>query len=296
MENISLPENSIPNKNKKIKGIISFFIVLLVLFILFFLFFKESSCIQNWQCTNWSNCINNTQIRVCSDSNNCKNLTDKPEELKNCSIYDSLLSCSEKNGVVCMFNQPCNSTKVNSSDSERCCIGSCLAGLDLNKNSEERMKEKISENYYQTFGNDSQFPNKKFDFYGCNGTQIFIGEKAISPMVTWNNAIISFNFIKCPPNYYFYKTREADLEMKGQEIEAEKDFFEGREIKVEKIINEEVTTSSGEKYPAEYEYRFYNCEGIILEGVYLNYGTGRWDQARYNLKKLFNDMISACLN
>ena len=44
-----------------------------------------SSCTQNWQCTSWSDCVNNLQTRTCTDINNCNNNTGKPTESQSCT-------------------------------------------------------------------------------------------------------------------------------------------------------------------------------------------------------------------
>jgi len=44
----------------------------------------EEECIEDWQCTNWSDCINGTQIRTCNDLNNCGTENNKPEESQEC--------------------------------------------------------------------------------------------------------------------------------------------------------------------------------------------------------------------
>ncbi len=41
-------------------------------------------CTQDWSCTSWSICINETQKRNCTDLNDCMNETDKPITNKSC--------------------------------------------------------------------------------------------------------------------------------------------------------------------------------------------------------------------
>ncbi|MCH8328967.1 MAG: hypothetical protein IIB81_01080, partial [Nanoarchaeota archaeon] len=47
------------------------------------------TCTEQWQCTSWSNCINNTQTRTCSDINNCGTTTNKPTETQQCSTTET---------------------------------------------------------------------------------------------------------------------------------------------------------------------------------------------------------------
>ena len=60
-------------------------------------------CTPDWQCTEWMECFNNKQRRVCIDANKC-NSTDKPEELQNCT--SSL--CGNK---ICEQGEDCTSCK-----------------------------------------------------------------------------------------------------------------------------------------------------------------------------------------
>ncbi|VVB73677.1 Periplasmic copper-binding protein (NosD) [uncultured archaeon] len=48
---------------------------------------SSSSCLPNWQCTNWSECdFLGTQARTCADANACGALTGKPLESKLCGV------------------------------------------------------------------------------------------------------------------------------------------------------------------------------------------------------------------
>jgi hypothetical protein len=44
------------------------------------------SCTPNWTCTAWSACVNNTQTRTCTDSNNCGTTAGKPAENQSCNV------------------------------------------------------------------------------------------------------------------------------------------------------------------------------------------------------------------
>lgn len=45
-------------------------------------------CIENWTCSNWSECINQIQTRECSDSNFCDNISTLPVIAQNCTIVN----------------------------------------------------------------------------------------------------------------------------------------------------------------------------------------------------------------
>lgn len=42
-------------------------------------------CQENWICNNWTQCINETQTRICTDLNECGTQENKPEEIQNCT-------------------------------------------------------------------------------------------------------------------------------------------------------------------------------------------------------------------
>ncbi|MFH1257040.1 MAG: fibronectin type III domain-containing protein [Candidatus Diapherotrites archaeon] len=44
-----------------------------------------STCIENWNCTTWSSCVNGTQTRTCTDSAGCGTTVYKPAEIQSCS-------------------------------------------------------------------------------------------------------------------------------------------------------------------------------------------------------------------
>jgi hypothetical protein len=43
-------------------------------------------CTPNWQCTQWSECINTRQRRECTDLNKCNDISGKPDEIISCSV------------------------------------------------------------------------------------------------------------------------------------------------------------------------------------------------------------------
>jgi len=44
----------------------------------------QTTCIQNWSCTEWSNCTNFVKTRSCNDTSRCNNLTGKPNITEKC--------------------------------------------------------------------------------------------------------------------------------------------------------------------------------------------------------------------
>ncbi|MBI2451471.1 putative metal-binding motif-containing protein, partial [Candidatus Pacearchaeota archaeon] len=50
------------------------------------------ACIVEWTCTSWSDCINGTQIRSCSDNNNCTAQSNKPTERQECRLTTGIVT------------------------------------------------------------------------------------------------------------------------------------------------------------------------------------------------------------
>ncbi len=49
--------------------------------------YSPISCTETWQCTGWSSCIDNLQMRTCIDLNNCEtNANPPPEQEKQCNL------------------------------------------------------------------------------------------------------------------------------------------------------------------------------------------------------------------
>jgi hypothetical protein len=45
---------------------------------------QKELCTENWQCSEWTSCMNQTQTRTCHDLNKCATTANKPEENKGC--------------------------------------------------------------------------------------------------------------------------------------------------------------------------------------------------------------------
>jgi len=48
--------------------------------------YNIQSCIENWQCTEWSQCSGGTQTRTCTDLNACGTTVNKPIESQSCTV------------------------------------------------------------------------------------------------------------------------------------------------------------------------------------------------------------------
>ena len=50
---------------------------------------SNNECIEKWECTNWTTCIDNEQTRICTDLNNCDTINTKPT-IKNICTDDTV--------------------------------------------------------------------------------------------------------------------------------------------------------------------------------------------------------------
>jgi len=90
-------------------------------------------CQESWECTEWSDCLNETQTRTCTDLNDCETNNSRPLETQNCVVP-----------VECAENWTCSewSTCFNKMQNRAC--------IDLNKcgtikNKPEETQECIEE-------------------------------------------------------------------------------------------------------------------------------------------------------
>ena len=58
--------------------------IFLVLLLFAIPLISSATCNTNWQCSNWSDCVSNSQIRACGDLNSCNNETTRPLETRYC--------------------------------------------------------------------------------------------------------------------------------------------------------------------------------------------------------------------
>lgn len=87
-------------------------------------------CITNFTCTNWASCINDQQVRVCTDLNNCNNNASKPAETQTCISCAANWSCSSwgpkrcpssgQQKTTCIDTNACNKTAGKPSETRTC--------------------------------------------------------------------------------------------------------------------------------------------------------------------------------
>jgi len=81
----------------------------------------ERVCTENWECTDWNNCSNSMQSRICTDANECGTDKGKPEESQECVMPPS---CTELGGTLCTSSQNCTGNTTTSVEGE-CCLEVC---------------------------------------------------------------------------------------------------------------------------------------------------------------------------
>jgi hypothetical protein len=78
------------------KEILLLLTVLAVIITIQFSSSAKDHCYPMWNCTSWSNCMNNMQIRTCYDFNACENNSRRPNETQICgAICNSNWQCTE---------------------------------------------------------------------------------------------------------------------------------------------------------------------------------------------------------
>ncbi len=109
---------------------------------------QPPACAPNWQCGEWSECVNNVQSRTCNDANNCGTEEGKPALSQACtppeSCSDGIRNQDEK-GIDCggVCEKRCPFFTI---------VGSVVKGLpDTGKKFLQFFKEKVFVNKKRTF-------------------------------------------------------------------------------------------------------------------------------------------------
>jgi len=72
----------------------------------------DDKCKPKWECSSWSDCINDIQTRNCIDLNRCKTNYNKPAEIKECG--DSLLGGLFNNSIISLGGVMQDTKRLNS--------------------------------------------------------------------------------------------------------------------------------------------------------------------------------------
>jgi len=111
------------------KKICLLIIASLILIVVFSGCVKINTCTEKWECTEWSECDNGTQTRICRDVNECGTENNKPETSKTCFSTDckETWSCSDwgncSNGQqtrYCVDTSKCGTTTNKPTETQNC--------------------------------------------------------------------------------------------------------------------------------------------------------------------------------
>ena len=81
------------------------------------------TCTENWNCSSWSACSNNQQIKTCIDANNCGTVANKPSLIQACAI--SNISTRLNNSILLNVSTQSNiTTQSNASVFQNVCTDS----------------------------------------------------------------------------------------------------------------------------------------------------------------------------
>lgn len=89
----------------------------------------ETACVEDWLCTEWTECVTGKQSRSCADINRCGTEENRPEEMKSCLIS----ATCEAGETTCLDNvlSVCTSDGISWMELEKCEFG-CSEGKCLN--------------------------------------------------------------------------------------------------------------------------------------------------------------------
>lgn len=76
----------------------------------------DENCVESWECSAWSECINEEQIRNCTETNQCETELNKPSELQSCEEEcESVWMCFEWEECINGFQER-ECVKINECD------------------------------------------------------------------------------------------------------------------------------------------------------------------------------------
>ncbi len=80
----------------------------------------EVVCTENWECTEWEECVSDLQIRVCVDGNSCGTTDNKPDEEQTCAVEESEDALvDEEESTDDLVDESCEDKGLYSIDEER---------------------------------------------------------------------------------------------------------------------------------------------------------------------------------
>ncbi|HKL23971.1 MAG TPA: hypothetical protein VJ912_01415 [Candidatus Nanoarchaeia archaeon] len=150
---------------------------------------NEQSCTPEWECSEWSSCINETQTRNCSDINRCGIEEGKPKEIRKCN------ETCEQNWTCTNWSECINETQTRDCTDENKCGNTSEKPKEIR----ECISLKNCSELNGTLCNSSEI---------CNGTELNSSDNSIccdkSCVIGSNKPICSEGYYHCNSTTSFH--------------------------------------------------------------------------------------------
>jgi hypothetical protein len=161
-------------------------------------------CIEDWQCTIWSVCINSTTTRLCTDRNRCNTTENKPIENNSCECTENW-ECSEWSNCI-------------DNEITRFCHDINDCGTILNKPIETTSCDyNCSENWECSWtpcdDNDMKYPRDCIDLNNCGTSNNYPSMESCNPY--------------CPTNFLCEVWGECKADYSVVDLMKEDDYLDG---------------------------------------------------------------------
>src|SRR3989344_5452660 len=224
----------------------------------------SNACTESWSCTEWSDCVNNTKTKTCTDLNNCNTTNNKPIQFQECTdnINDiEKIKCESFGGTWQTFSNGCADTCAFAKNPNLLCTQvfteSCNCGPDkcwdgkkcrvnVKKENEEKpqiikkceLRKKIKDYYI-----NKECPEE----CTCTGSVIKCELASGRIMSVYagksGNVIIQIKGVNMSTNVTLYKNENGTLE----------GIFRGNKTRIIKVLPDEVKEKIKERIKAKLE-------------------------------------------
>ncbi len=172
--------------------------------------------------------------------------------------------------------------------------------INFDKAPEERMMS-VLEKVYNDIWDNPELPEQEFSLGECKGKIKFSGEGIINIGGGWNQEVDYYNFIYCEGISLnelseLRKEEETQGNVLDKNVSVKETEFNGKKILVKSIKIElnGIIPHEQMHYFDAYEFRYFNCEGVILEGISRIYGNDDWQPRKKYFVQTFEEMVSQC--
>lgn len=157
----------------------------------------DVNCTENWTCEDWSDCVNETQTRNCTDSNACNTTEDQPDLSQNCT----------------------NTTPTSNYTNEE------LANMTLEKKLEYLNNITDQINDFDTFTSESLEAALSLDDIELDLEDIQLGYDNANSEDDYSLVVDDLSFVDVPVKVYISETGDS-LTFYTKEEEIDLDFLE----------------------------------------------------------------------